>query len=403
MVIAVILPDLALRAALKEAQDRLGEAIALAPQHDSIQVIGDVSEPARRLGVRPGMGLGEAIDICPSLLLVPPDPTRAAALWEKFLLRLEDMGAEVESPADGEAFFEASGLERLYGNLAGVIETVRQRLGPSVRIGAASSRLASLAAARLQEPGRPAEVVSPEETRGFLSGLPVAILVGRVEAGDDGRAMANSLVRLGIHRLGQLAELQPDAVADRFGRTGIEARDMALGFEDRIRPRSVHEEMVEEIDLPEAGSGIHLAGALNILSGRIGSRLEKQGRTARRLCLEADLIDGGSWVHETSPRQPSARAELLRMILAPGLEMLPRPAEKLRLRVSAFAPGHPEQIEIKHQPEQNRRLRLSEAASQVEAAVGQSGLMRVLDAEPDSHLPERRMLLTPYLAKKAST
>ena len=68
MVIAVILPDLALRAALKEAQDRLGEAIALAPQHDSIQVIGDVSEPARRLGVRPGMGLGEAIDICPSLL-----------------------------------------------------------------------------------------------------------------------------------------------------------------------------------------------------------------------------------------------------------------------------------------------------------------------------------------------
>ncbi len=32
----------------------------------------------------------------------------------------------------------------------------------------------------------------------------------------------------------QLAELQPDAVADRFGRTGIEARDMALGFEDRV-------------------------------------------------------------------------------------------------------------------------------------------------------------------------
>jgi len=91
------------------------------------------------------------------------------------------------------------------------------------------------------------------------------------------------------------------------------------------------------------------------------------------------------------------------MILAPGLEMLPRPAEKLRLRVSAFAPGHPEQIEIRHQPEQTRRLRLSEAASQVEAAVGQSGLMRVLDAEPDSHLPERRMLLTPYLAKKATT
>ena len=29
---------------------------------------------------------------------------------------------------------------------------------------------------------------------------------------------------------------------------------------------------------------------------------------------------------------------------------------------------------------------------------GESGLMRVLDAEVGSHLPERRMLLTPYLS-----
>lgn len=310
------------------------------------------------------------------------------------------MGAEVESPADGEAFFEASGLERLYGNLAGVIETVRQRLGPSVRIGAASSRLASLAAARLQEPGRPAEVVSPEETGASSPACPSPSWSAGSKPVTTAARWRTRWSASASTGSASSPNSQPDAVADRFGRTGIEARDMALGFEDRIRPRSVHEEMVEEIDLPEAGSGIRLAGALNILSGRIGSRLEKQGRTARRLCLEADLIDGGSWVHETSPRQPSARAELLRTIPDPGLEMLPRPAEKLRLRVSAFAPGHPEQIEIRHPaPEQTRRLRLSEAASQVEAAVGQSGLMRVLDAEPDSHLPERRMLLTPYLAK----
>lgn len=403
MVIAVILPDLALRAALKEAQDRLQEAIALAPQHDGVQVIGDVSEPARRLGVRPGMGLGEAIDICPSLMLVPPDPTRAAAAWETFLIRLEDMGAEVESSADGEAFFEAGGLERLYGNLAGVLETVRDELGSSVRIGAGASRLAAYAAARLQEkPSARARVVHPEETGQFLADLPVAILIGRVDAGDDGRGMVSSLARLGIHRLSQLAELPKDAVADRFGKAGLEAREMALGAEEVIRPRAVREEMVEGLDLPEANSGIHLAGALNILSGRVAAQLNGEGRTARRLCLEADLIGGGSWVFETSPRQPTARDEILRMILAPGLDQLPRPAERLRLRVTAFAPGSPEQIEMGHQPEQTRRRRLSEAATQVQAVVGDSGLMRVLDAEPESHLPERRMLLTPYLTGEAA-
>ena len=58
----------------------------------------------------------------------------------------------------------------------------------------------------------------------------------------------------------------------------------------------------------------------------------------------------------------------------------------------------PKQIEITRRPEETRLLRLNEAALQVRAVVGESGLMRVLDAEVGSHLPERRMLLTPYLS-----
>jgi hypothetical protein len=76
---------------------------------------------------------------------------------------------------------------------------------------------------------------------------------------------------------------------------------------------------------------------------------------------------------------------------------LPRPAEKLGLRVTEMTPSAPEQGELSRRPEETRRLRLSEAAHQVRAAVGESALMRVLDAESGSHLPERRMLLTPYL------
>jgi hypothetical protein len=121
--------------------------------------------------------------------------------------------------------------------------------------------------------------------------------------------------------------------------------------------------------------------------------------SVRSLTMEARLSGGGSWSRQAAPREPTGRSELLRMLLAPGLDQLPRPAEQLGLRVNEMTPSAPEQGELSRRPEETRRLRLSEAAHQVRAAVGEAALMRVLDAEAGSHLPERRMLLTPYLSR----
>src|SRR5690606_2542648 len=166
MVICVLLPLLALRAALGDARNRLREPIALAPQHDGARLIGEVSPAAHALGVRPGMGLGEATDICPELELIAPDPTRAEAIHEAVLRRLEAIGAEVESERSGEAFFTADEIERLYGGLDGVLEATRRQLGPNPLLAAAPTRLAAFAAARASDPG-PAVTVSPEDLPRF--------------------------------------------------------------------------------------------------------------------------------------------------------------------------------------------------------------------------------------------
>ena len=396
MVISVILPLLALRAALGKDQNRLLEPIALAPQHDSVQVVGEVSAVAHGLGVRAGMGLGEAIDICPTLSLVPPDPSRTGSLWQAFLARLEAIGAEVESARNGEAFFRADEIERLYGGLEGVLRVTSERLGKSVRIGAAPTRLAAFAVAGQSEeyPG----IVTPPQLVEYLGSLPTTILIGRLSGPEaKTRQMVASLLKLGIERLHGLTELSGDNVADRFGHHGIEARNTALGAESDLRPRRPVEEIQESLELPEVASGSQLGGAVTILCDRIASRINDLGLAARRITMEASLAGGGSWTRDATPREPTASADMLRLILLPGLEYLPRPAEKLKLRVTELAPGAPEQIEITHEPEKTRAKRLDEAAHQVRAAVGESGLMRVLDAELESHLPERRMLLTPYL------
>lgn len=402
MVICVILPLLALRAALGGASNRLQEPIALAPQHDSTRTVGQVSPVAHRLGVRSGMGLGEAIDICPELSLVTPDPSRAETVWEEFLARIESIGAEVESERHGEAFFLADGVERLYGGLDGVIRAVAKRLGTAVRIGAAPTRLAAFAAAHRSGRRTDGEVavIPPGKLQESLDALPVTILNGRLDGSEIAcRRMTDSLVRLGIARLGELRDISRDAIADRFGDLGIEALETALGMEAGIHPRSRREELTESLELPEAGSGIHLQSALTMLCDRIAARLAGFGMSARTVEMEARLIGGGSWTKETAPREPTGRADLLRMILLPGLQQLPRPAEHLGVRITGMTAAVPKQTELSRRPEETRLLRLDEAARQVRAVVGESGLMRVLDAEIDSHLPERRMLLTPYLSR----
>lgn len=399
MVICVLLPLLALRAALGDARNRLREPIALAPQHDGARLIGEVSPAAHALGVRPGMGLGEATDICPELDLITPDPTRTEAIHEAVLRRLEAIGAEVESEHPGEAFFAADEIERLYGGLDGVLTATRRQLGPNPLLAAAPTRLGAFAAARASDPD-PVAIVSPEELPRFLATLPVTVLTGRLGIpATRERELLRSMNRLGLNRLGDLTALSRDDVADRLGPPGSRARDLALGNEGPIRARSPREQIAEEVDLPEAAAGTHLQGGLAILCDRLSARLVATGLTARSLMLEARLAGGGSWRRETSPRRPTASSQLMRMILAPALEQLPRPAESLRLRVTAPGPSAPEQLEITRRPEQTRRVRLDEAARQVRAAVGETGLMRVLDAEAGSRLPERRMLLTPYLSE----
>ncbi|MEX0620234.1 MAG: hypothetical protein WD181_01480 [Solirubrobacterales bacterium] len=397
MIVCVILPLLPLRAALGKGQDQLQKPVALAPQHDCAQVIGQVSPAAHQLGVRPGMGLGEAVDVCPELSLVTPDPTHTKAVWEGFLSRIESIGAEVESERHGEAFFLANGIERLHGGLDGVLQLVSLRLGRAVRIAAAPTRLAAFATAHRS--GNGALVIPPERLQESLDSLPVSILNGRLSGPEAAcRRMTTSLVRFGIHHLGSLREISRDAIADRFGDLGIEALELALGIEAKILPRSPHEELRESLELPEADSGIHLLSALTILCDRIAARLAAAGMSARTIALEAQLSGGGSWTRETAPREPTGRSDLLRMILLPGLEQLPRPAEHLHLRVTRMTDAPPKQTEISSRPEETRLLRLNEAALQVRAVVGEVGLMRVLDAEVESHLPERRMLLTPYLS-----
>src|SRR6184192_263071 len=117
MIAAVVIPAFDLRAALRPRPALETAPAALAPLPGSEPLLGSVTAAAEAKGVRPGMRLGEALAMCPELVLVEQDPAGAECDWEAILLRLEDAGIAVAPVEPGCAFFETRGVERLYGGV----------------------------------------------------------------------------------------------------------------------------------------------------------------------------------------------------------------------------------------------------------------------------------------------
>ncbi|HKO37838.1 MAG TPA: hypothetical protein VJU14_05665 [Solirubrobacterales bacterium] len=297
------------------------------------------------------------------------------------LRALEALGIAPESERPGEAFFAIDGLRGLYGgSSAGVLAAVRQAVGEERAIGTGPTRFAAfLAAADWPRP-------TPTAALRTRLGVPEREAGGLIEA----------LERLGIETLPALERLSTDQVADRFGPLGQRALRLCRGEEGPLRPRAPHEELAEEIELPEGTAGRQLDRALELLVDRLLAAPQRKGRTLLGLRMGAMLATGGSWSVEQGLGRPSASPRALRNVLVPRLEELPGPATALRLRAVGLGPAASDQLELSVGGSEPRRRRLGAAVREVRAAQGSESLLKILPVDAASRVPERWAMLTPY-------
>ena len=410
MILAVLLSrfELVIAAGGREVLAR-GPA-ALAPEPGREQRVGEVSPSAEAFGVHAGMRLGEALARCPSLALIPPDPMGVADAWEKVVARLESVGAAVESEAPGLAFFDAAALGRLHGG--------RKASDPAAALRARTAE-------RHRRPGWPGSWRrcaprcgcprgSAQGRRGSArmrvrcvrgrggpswSTAPRAWLPSRSRccgAGRRSRAWSSPCGAWGSRRSGSSRRCPRPVVADRFGRAGEQAHDLALGRDDELRPRVPGEVLEEVLELPEAGSGAQVERALVLLVDQLLARRERRGRTLRVVVLGARLVEGGTWRERVVFREPLADAVRMRLALGQKLVLLPAPAESLRLAVERFGPSGAGATALFEDGSAQRTARMREAIRQARAVAGPEAALRVLEVDPDSRVPERQTVLAPY-------
>ena len=142
---------------------------------------------------------------------------------------------------------------------------------------------------------------------------------------------------------------------------------------------------------------MQLQRGLSLLIDRLMARRERRGRTIRSVVISAVLVEqGGTWREQVVFREALSDAVRMRLALGPTLELMPAPAETLRLAIERFGPLASDQRALLDDPSAARIARLREAIRQTRAVAGPDAAMRVLEVDPDSRFPERRAVLTPF-------
>jgi nucleotidyltransferase/DNA polymerase involved in DNA repair len=391
MIACLVINGFELRAALRRRPGLSLRPAALAPEEGAEPLVGPVTAAAEAQGVQPGMRLSEALALCPSLVLVDPDPQGAERAWEEILQRLEDAGIAVSPAEPGCAFFETRGVERLYGGVEPALKRALAAVGTSwdARIGAAERKFTALAAANVARPGQ-LLVVADDLSREFLAPLPLDLLPLQA-------AQQQELKELGVRRLGELAGLPGGAVAERLGPDGRRAWSLARGGERRrIRGRRPPSELVERLEFPEAvGNELTLRRAFSVLLDQLLARPEREGRFARKVAIAARLVGGGSWRRTVTLRDPTAESGRLRAALGPKLAEIPAPVLELRLELVELTDHTGQQLELLRAAGGELDGRLSEGLRQVRASTGSGSVNTVVEVAPWSRIPESRALFVP--------
>ena len=410
MVIAIVIPRFPLLVAMLAAKLPRDREAALGPQPGAPQVVGLCTEAAEKHGVTPGLRVGEALSRCPELALVAPDPTAVAKADERLIERLEAMGAAVEPVEAGVVCFESRGLERLHGGLDRLLRRLPAALpvGAGGRIGVATSRFAALQAAR-EATTRAPLVLQKREVALFLSSLPITRLgsaLGRDEDSDiestpDDPLDAETITllqNLGITTLGRFAMLPKEAVMDRLGLNGARAWRLVRGGDDRrLRPRTPPDPIESSVVFPEAvGAMPALQSATKMLIYQITAIANARGRAIRRIGFRAQLTGEGSWSKSITLREPSADPERIAAAALPNLESVTAPVLELTIRADASAAASGRQLTAFDTGPEEHKRRVGEALRHVRSAHGDEALLKAVEVEPHTRLPERRWALAPF-------
>ena len=204
--------------------------IAIGGKSDRRGVVATCNYKAREYGVRSAMPTGQALRLCPDLVVVPGTMSKyrtAAQHIREIFYRYTD---KVEPLSLDEAYLDVTDCNECQGSATLIAQEIRQviarEVGVTASAGVAPNKFLAKVASDLNKPDGQ-YVITPSEVDAFVVRLDVKRLFG------VGKVISDRLRRLGIATCGDLRQRSVVELVEYFGVFGRRLHDLSFGRDDR--------------------------------------------------------------------------------------------------------------------------------------------------------------------------
>ncbi len=344
-------------------------------------IILTASPEGKRCGLRAGMAIWQARQLCPELVLLPPH-------YDKYV---QFARAAQELYADFTDLREPFGLDESWLDLTGCVahrdghlaaEEIRRRmkkeLGVTVSVGVSWNKIFAKLGSDYKKPDAVTDI-RRDNFRDLVWPLPVRALLF------VGPATERRLHALGIRRIGELAAADPDTLRLRLGKNGLSLQAAAAGHDispvsrwgDWTPLKSISHSVTPPRDLENEDEARAL---LLQLVEAVAGRLRGAGFKAALAEVSVRGADNLQWSsHQAALPQP---IDLTRTLYETALQLFremhrwPRALRGLGFRVgdlrAADAPWQPNLFDDERQ--RQRLQRLDKAVDGIRARFGESAI-----------------------------
>jgi DNA polymerase-4 len=350
------------------------------------------SYEAKAWGIKTGMAVGEARDLCPEGTFLKPAYSHYVDFSTRIVRIMKDFSPLVEPFSIDEAFLDVSGCGNLFGSSPEIALQLKNRIKDEVgvlcSVGVGPNKLLAKMAAGMQKPDG-LTVLDLPDVPAKMWPLPVRELFG------VGSRLEKRLRDLNIRTIGDLAAYPLPVLQKRFGLVGHVLHLSANGLDySPVDPRSLErvKSIGHQITLSRDYYGYDVIEVVILELCEIVCRRVRlggySGRTVNLTLKDVEFL----WISRarTLPQPTACAVDVYRV----AVELLHRhwpswkPVRMIGVSLGGLVKNAPEQMDLFGEKERTRRLHA--ACDWIKDRFGEQSILRAVSLTPAGVFRDRK-------------
>lgn len=341
------------------------------------------SIPAKAYGISTGEPVVNAVRKCPHLTIVPPDHAMYEKKSHALMQYLSNISPDIEQASIDECYMDFTSIAHLYPSpetaAAAIKDEICSRFGFTVNIGISNKKVLSKMASDFKKPNLVHTLYSREIEK-KLWPLPVSSLFM------CGHSSVNTLQKLGIITIGDLAKANPAIISSHLKSHGMLLWNYANGIDDSVvlsqpvKRKGVGSSTTLSHDVTDRKEA---ARFLLSLTESVSASLRSFSEAAGLVCVEIKYNNFQSVSHQTVLDTPSASTETIHQTALSLFDALwdGTPIRLLGIRTSKLVSAdEPVQLSLfdlnAKAPESEKQKKLDAALDSIRNKYGQGAVVR---------------------------